>query len=140
VRNLISEIGELVRRAAGETIAVDIAVEPGLWPAHLDPAQFEAAILNLAINARDAMPSGGRLDIRASNAALVGPEAARLDLAGGDDVAVSVSDTGHRMPPEVKARAFEPFFTTKDVGQGNQPRARTNLRLRQTIGRYGDDR
>ncbi|HWG78865.1 MAG TPA: ATP-binding protein [Stellaceae bacterium] len=128
VDKLIRSVGDLVRRTIGESITVEISVEPQLWRSHLDPAQFESAILNLAINARDAMPDGGRLAIDGRNVAIGDSEARRLDLRPGDYVVASVSDSGSGMTPEVRRRAFEPFFTTKDIGKG------TGLGLSQIYG------
>ncbi|HJU16406.1 MAG TPA: PAS domain-containing protein [Stellaceae bacterium] len=128
VHLLVSNIGDLVRQAVGEAVTVELRVEPGLWPSHLDPAQFESAILNLAINARDAMPQGGRLVIEARNVSAADVKARHLDLAPGEYVMVSVTDTGAGMTPGVLRRAFEPFFTTKDVGKG------TGLGLAQIYG------
>ncbi|HKS88392.1 MAG TPA: ATP-binding protein [Stellaceae bacterium] len=125
---LTGGVDDLVRRAAGETVRVAFEAEPDLWPIHADMQQFEAALLNLVVNARDAMPEGGHLVIRARNAVVGEPDAARLDLPGGDYVAISVSDTGTGMPAEVREHAFEPFFTTKDVGKG------TGLGLAQIYG------
>jgi CheY-like chemotaxis protein len=125
---VIVAVGELVRRVISEAIALDVSAAPGLWPAHLDPAQFEAAILNLTINARDAMPKGGRLTIRARNETAGEIEARRLDVAPGPYIVVDVTDTGAGMAPEVRRRAFEPFFTTKDIGKG------TGLGLAQIYG------
>ena len=94
----------------------------------LDPARFESAILNFAVNARDAMPEGGRLIIACSNLTVAEAEAMRLDLAPGDYVRVTVADSGVGMAADVLRRAFEPFFTTKDVGKG------TGLGLAQIYG------
>ena len=110
---------ELIRRASGETICVETQVAPGLWYTHIDPAQFKSALLNLVLNARDAMPHGGTLSIRMSNAVLDAREAAALDLVPGEYVRVQVADTGIGMRPEVLSRVFEPFFTTKEVGKGS---------------------
>lgn len=118
VSRLIANIDDLLRRAVGETIAVALDIGADPWPSLVDPAQFESALLNLAINARDAMPDGGQLLIATRNTVVSGTEAERLDLMPGDYVVVSVTDTGAGMPPEVQRRAFEPFFTTKDVGKG----------------------
>ena len=107
---------ELARRAMGAGIEVSVSAEPGLWCARIDPSQFENAVLNLAINARDAMPEGGRVTIEAANVAVAG--GAEGGPAAGDYVSVSVSDTGPGFPPEVAARAFEPFFTTKGPSKG----------------------
>ncbi|HJU16383.1 MAG TPA: ATP-binding protein [Stellaceae bacterium] len=128
VQPLLVDVSQLVRRVIGEAITVEVSAEPDLWLAHLDPGQFESAILNLAINARDAMPTGGRLTISARNAPVAGAEARRLDLMPGDYVTVGVTDTGAGMAPEVQRRAFEPFFTTKDIGKG------TGLGLAQIYG------
>jgi PAS domain S-box-containing protein len=124
----IGEIRELVRRAVGETIKIRITVTPELWSCHLDAAQFEAAILNLTLNARDAMPNGGTLTVRAANQTLDRERGKSLGLPPGDYVRVVVSDTGTGMSPEVMQRAFEPFFTTKPVGKG------TGLGLSQLYG------
>jgi PAS domain S-box-containing protein len=119
VNHSILNIGDLVRRAVGESVTVEISADRELWPSRLDPARFESAILNLAVNARDAMQKGGRLLIASCNVTVSGAEASRLDLAPGDYIRVSVTDTGSGMAPEVQRRAFEPFFTTKDVGRGS---------------------
>ena len=116
---LVANISDLVRRAIGEAVTVELSADLELWPSRLDVAQFESAVLNLAINARDAMPAGGRLTIKAQNASVAEAEAQRLDLAPGDYVVIGVTDTGTGMTPTVLQRAFEPFFTTKDVGKGS---------------------
>ncbi len=116
---LVLAMEELLRRTLGEGVVLRSVGAPGLWPTLCDPHQLENALLNLAINARDAMPDGGRLTIETANAALDEAHAAREPgVAAGDYVMVSVSDTGSGMPPEVVARAFDPFFTTKPIGQG----------------------
>ena len=118
-----------LRRALGETIALKLSFEPALWACRIDTAQFEAAILNLVVNARDAMPSGGTLSITTSNVVIDAAQARRTaELTEGPYVVVRISDTGTGMDPDVAARAFEPFFTTKDVGRG------TGLGLSQVYG------
>jgi signal transduction histidine kinase len=112
---VVRDFSVLTVRALGEAVRLSIDAEPGLWPCRLDRAQFESAVLNLAINARDAMPAGGVLAFSLSNATV----AADPDLADGRYVAVEVADTGTGMAPAVAARAVEPFFTTKDVGKGS---------------------
>jgi signal transduction histidine kinase len=114
----IADIGDFVRCAVGETIAVSVGTEGGLWPCRVDPVLFEAALLNLAINARDAMPGGGRLTITARNAAIETGEAQRLGVAPGGYVVVTVADSGCGMSPDVQRRAFEPCFSTKGTGTG----------------------
>lgn len=105
---------QLIRNVLRQGIALELACEDGLWPVTVDPLQFDLALLNLAINARDAMPDGGSLTIGARNCVLE-PTAER---SGGDYVLVTVTDTGTGMPPEVLARAVDPFFTTKEPGKG----------------------
>jgi PAS domain S-box-containing protein len=110
---------ELLQRAIGEHVAVTIVSEPGLWNTLVDPGQLENVILNLAINARDAMPDGGMLNIDLRNVTLRADHApAWVDAIPGDYVRLAISDNGAGMPAEVMALAFEPFFTTKPVGQG----------------------
>ncbi|CAO4144662.1 MASE4 domain-containing protein [Methylorubrum aminovorans] len=126
---LLKDFEALLRRAVGETIAVRIDLDAGLDPVRLDPGQFESAVLNLAVNARDAMPGGGTLTVKTCNAHLDAHEIAdRGDLSPGAYVLVAVTDTGNGMDAATKARAFEPFFTTKDVGKG------TGLGLSQVYG------
>jgi PAS domain S-box-containing protein len=111
---------ELLRRTIGAPIDLSTALAPDLWPTVADPGQVESAVLNLVLNARDAMPGGGRLVIETFNATLDAADAASApDMAAGNYVVLSVGDTGHGMPPEVRARAFEPFFTTKGGGKGS---------------------
>ena len=118
IGSLLTEIGVLLRNVAGE--AIDLVFDPesvSLWRTKIDRAQFEAAVMNLVINSRDAMPHGGRITVRAGNlsaADLPGD----VDLRPGDYVALAVEDTGEGMTSEIAARAFDPFFTTKEVGKG----------------------
>ncbi|MFZ5790852.1 MAG: PAS domain S-box protein [Pseudomonadota bacterium] len=120
VTRLLDTMEELLRRTLGEHIDVVFAHDADLPPATVDPTQLETAILNLALNARDAMPDGGRLTIEMANVHIDEARASRLDeLSPGDYVMIAVSDTGTGMPPAVRERAFEPFFTTKGVGKGS---------------------
>jgi len=110
----------LLRRTLGERVVVSTALAADLRPAYADPAQFESALVNLAINARDAMPGGGRLVIETAGKRLDADYArANADAVPGDYAMLAVTDTGEGMAPEVLARAFEPFFTTKETGQGS---------------------
>ncbi|WP_458094158.1 ATP-binding protein [Roseomonas sp. WA12] len=119
VNRLVSSMEELIRRTVGPAIHVETVMAGGLWTTLCDANQLENALLNLSINARDAMPEGGRLTIEAANVRLDDAYARRHhDVAPGQYVAVSVTDTGTGMPPEVAERAFDPFFTTKPLGQG----------------------
>ena len=115
---LVVSLEDLLRRTIGERIDLDIAAAAGLWCTLCDPNQLESALLNLAINARDAMPEGGKLTIGSSNARLDSIAAQTPALSPGDYVCITVADTGTGMSPEVAARAFDPFFTTKPIGQG----------------------
>src|SRR4051794_15020196 len=115
---MIVSLEDLLRRTIGETIDLEIAASGGLWSTLCDPNQLESALLNLAINARDAMPDGGKLVIRTTNAQIDGVDADAPALAPGDYICIEVTDTGTGMSPEVAARAFDPFFTTKPIGQG----------------------
>jgi PAS domain S-box-containing protein len=118
VSRLAAGMVELLYRAAGETITVELHAVPDLWPCRIDAAQFESALLNLVINARDAMPDGGSLTVAADNAVLAPAEAAALELAPGAYVRVDVADTGAGIAPEHLPHLFEPFFTTKEPGKG----------------------
>jgi len=114
---LIADTTGLLRRTLGETVEVDTFAPSDMWPIRVDRSQLEASILNLALNARDAMPNGGRLTITASNVALAVRMRSAPDLAPGEYVRIDVADTGVGMADDVLARAFEPFFTTK-AGSG----------------------
>jgi CheY-like chemotaxis protein len=127
---LVISMTDLLRRTLGETIEVTLDVVEGVWPVNLDPTGLETTIANLAVNARDAMPEGGRLAISLENVEFDGawfgsPAPERIT---GEFVAVRVADTGTGIPPDVLARVFEPFFTTKEVGRG------TGLGLSTTYG------
>ena len=126
---LVRGMAELIGRTAGPGVAVRLDLDDGTWPVLCDPNQLENVLLNLAINARDAMPDGGTLAIGTSNVRLSGADVAGQDgAAPGDYVAVAVRDTGTGMDEATRARAFEPFFTTKPIGQG------TGLGLSQMYG------
>ncbi|MFL5286018.1 MAG: ATP-binding protein [Rhodopila sp.] len=118
INRLVLGMEELIRRTVGPSVA--IVVRPGamLWTARIDPSQLESALLNLCINARDAMPDGGRITIETGNRTLERAEAASLGVPAGDYIALSVTDVGCGMPDDVIKRAFDPFFTTKPLGQG----------------------
>ncbi|MFL4981544.1 MAG: ATP-binding protein [Xanthobacteraceae bacterium] len=119
VNGLVAGMEQLMRRTLGEHIAIDIRAAPDLWPATVDPGQLEAAVVNLALNARDAMPQGGRITIETGNVEIdEGYAALNADVRPGDYIMIGVSDTGTGMPADVLSRAFEPFFTTKEVGKG----------------------
>ena len=119
LRRTLLDMDDLLQRAIGESVHIRFNTQDGLWNTQVDRGQLENVVLNLAINARDAMPGGGALTIELANTT-VGPENARrmVDIAPGDYVRLSVADTGTGMNAEVRAVAFEPFFTTKPVGQG----------------------
>ncbi len=115
---LVADMEELVRRTMGPTIEVELVREATLWTTLVDAAQLDNALLNLCLNARDAMPEGGHLDIKTAGIVLDPARAGRLGLPPGDYVSLLVTDTGRGMTPEVLARAFDPFFTTKPLGEG----------------------
>jgi PAS domain S-box-containing protein len=116
---LISDMADLLRRTLGESIEVETVVAGGLWNTIADPAQVESALLNLALNARDAMPDGGRLTVEITNAALDEAYVSTVsEVSAGQYVMLAVTDTGEGMSDEVRARVFEPFFTTKIDGKG----------------------
>jgi PAS domain S-box-containing protein len=117
---LIDSMQRMLWRTLREDIEIRIALAPDLWPAFADAGQLESAILNLAINARDAMADGGGLSISTANVAVDEHYRDRYpEVTPGNYVLIAVTDTGEGMPPEVLARAFEPFFTTKEVGKGS---------------------
>ncbi len=115
---LCRDMEDLLRRSIGPSIEMSVDVACDAWPIMIDDHQLENALLNLVINARDAMPGGGRLAIRIANRRLDEGRAEALDVAPGDFVVLSIADTGVGMTPDVIARAFDPFFTTKPTGQG----------------------
>jgi signal transduction histidine kinase len=117
--SLFDRMGPILDRSMGGLIQIGIDVAPDTWPALVDPVQLELAILNLAINARDAMPEGGRLMLRTANVTTLVGSNRPADLKPGDYVMVSVEDTGTGMDAATLARVFDPFFTTKDVGKGS---------------------
>lgn len=116
---LVTSLEDLLRRTIGEAISLEIVTSGGLWPTLCDPPQLESAILNLAINGRDAMPDGGKLTIETCNTHLDRAYAKlHPGVVPGQYICICVTDTGSGMPPEVIARAFDPFFTTKPLGEG----------------------
>ena len=128
INDLFPTFEHLLDRAVGETVKMEFIKEPDLWECRTDPNQLETAIVNLAINSRDAMPQGGQLVIRTANCFVDEALAARWEASAGEYAVISVGDTGLGMSPEVLAHIFEPFFTTKDVGKG------TGLGLSQVYG------
>jgi len=115
----VLDMEQLLRRTLGEHIECEFLLDHNRWLASVDPGQLTSALLNLVLNARDAMPNGGKLTVEVRNASLDKAYAElNSDARPGDYVMVAVTDTGCGMTPEVAARAFEPFFTTKDVGKG----------------------
>ncbi|SFJ30166.1 hybrid sensor histidine kinase/response regulator [Methylobacterium brachiatum] len=118
VNRLVAGLEELIRRTVGPAVTVDVIAATGLWPALVDPPQLENALLNLCINARDAMPEGGSIIIETANTALDAREARQRDMPPGPYLLLRVTDTGTGMAPEIVGKVFEPFFTTKPLGQG----------------------
>ena len=126
---LVSGMSDLLRRTLGEQVVIETVLAGGMWRVHADPTQLEVSILNLAVNARDAMPKGGKLTIETANVYLdEGYAASQAEVEPGQYVAISITDTGSGMSRDVLARAFEPFYTTKDIGHG------TGLGLSQVYG------
>jgi nitrogen-specific signal transduction histidine kinase len=125
----LAGVSDFLQRSLGETIEIEVVGAPRLWPIEVDVPQLETSLVNLAVNARDAMPNGGKLTVEASNQTLdrdyrrTNPE-----VAPGQYALICVSDTGQGMTPDVLCRAFEPFYTTKEIGQG------TGLGLSQVYG------
>jgi CheY-like chemotaxis protein len=118
VNRLVSDMEDLIRRTSGPTIEIEVVGAVGLWPTLVDQNQLENALLNLCINARDAMPDGGRITVETANKWLDDKGARERDLTPGQYISLCVTDTGTGMTPEVIARAFDPFFTTKPLGEG----------------------
>jgi len=125
---LISGMSEMLHRSLGETVRLETILPDGLWKTHADRNQLENAMLNLAVNARDAMPDGGQLTVETANARLEEADARKAGVAPGEYVLIVVRDTGGGMSPEVIEKAFDPFFTTKQSGAG------TGLGLSQVYG------
>jgi CheY-like chemotaxis protein/nitrogen-specific signal transduction histidine kinase len=129
VNRVLNGLADFMRHALGEDVSLEIVGSGGVWPIEVDPAELEAVVLNLAVNARDAMPEGGKLTIEASNSYLDDAYCKQnADVRPGQYVLIAVTDTGSGMNKEVIDRAFEPFFTTKQSGQG------TGLGLSQVYG------
>jgi signal transduction histidine kinase/ActR/RegA family two-component response regulator len=128
INKLVAGMSELLDRTLGEQVKVETVLAAGLWQVKADPAQLENAILNLAVNARDAMPGGGRLTIETLNAFVDDAYAKEYAIEAGQYVLIAVADTGAGMAPDVIAKAFDPFFTTKGAGKG------TGLGLSQVYG------
>jgi CheY-like chemotaxis protein len=119
LNDLLGDSEKLLGRVLGEDVELAVQLTPGLWPVRCDPAQIQQVVLNLAVNARDAMPRGGKLTLETSNLVLDEQHAAEMPgLAPGPHVLLAVSDSGQGMTPEARAHLFEPFFTTKPPGQG----------------------
>jgi nitrogen-specific signal transduction histidine kinase len=126
--SLITGMSDMLRRSLPESIAIETVIAGGVWPIFVDANQLENSLLNLAVNARDAMPDGGKLTVEAANVYLDDAYAADAEVAPGQYVGIFVSDTGVGMPEDVVSKAFDPFFTTKGVGEG------TGLGLSQVYG------
>ena len=118
VNRLVVGMQEMIQRTVGPGIPVEVVGAAGVWPTLVDPPQLENALLNLCINARDAMPDGGRITVETGNKWLDERASRKLDMPEGQYLSLCVTDTGTGMTPDVVARVFEPFFTTKPIGQG----------------------
>jgi CheY-like chemotaxis protein len=119
LNSILTELDKMLQRVIGEDIDLKIRRAAELWPVKVDPAQLEQVILNLVVNARDAMPTGGQLTIETANVVIDDQYVAgHLDTRPGQYVLLAISDTGYGMSQEVKAHIFEPFFTTKELGRG----------------------
>jgi PAS domain S-box-containing protein len=118
LNEVVTDLEPLLRRTLGEDVDLEFSLKKTLWPVRADRSRLEQVMVNLSVNARDAMPGGGRLELRTENVVLEPDEARRLGLQGGPHMRLTVVDTGGGMSPDVAARAIEPFFTTKPKGQG----------------------
>jgi CheY-like chemotaxis protein len=129
VSRLVTGMSDLLHRTIGEQISIETVMSAGLWRTNIDANQLEMAIINLAVNARDAMPNGGKLTIETSNVSLdEGYAVSQAEVIPGQYVMLAITDNGIGMTRETVAKAFEPFFTTKDIGHG------TGLGLSQVYG------
>jgi PAS domain S-box-containing protein len=129
LNEFIPAMVDMLQRTLGDKVTVEVKTTPDLWPVEADPTQVEAALVNLAVNSRDAMPEGGRIEIGLGNVSWSEEDAARIGEAKpGDYVAIAVSDDGAGIPPDILGRVLEPFFTTKGIGHG------TGLGLSTTYG------
>jgi signal transduction histidine kinase len=118
LNDLVKGVASLLRRTIGENIEIRTELDNDLWLAEVDPAQVESALVNLAVNARDAMPNGGQLTIETANKVLDGPYAEAVGIAAGSYAMLGVTDSGTGIPSAIMNRVFDPFFTTKGVGRG----------------------
>ena len=117
---VVSGMSDLLRRTLGESIQLEVVLGGGVWRTFSDQSELENAILNICVNARDAMPEGGKLTIETARTRFLDEAyaAQNAEVTPGQHVMIAITDTGQGMPPEVKARVFEPFYTTKEVGKG----------------------